>query len=239
MKKNVYEKLNDVHVDLNNIDRVDLNDLEKKKILNNIHKSDIKAKKTHKMRRLGIMSATVAGIIFVCLLNTNVRESAFASVKMVVNSIVGNYKNDFKEDVNIKTKMDGAQISIDSVVRQDNEIRVIYKMKFDDDISALKTLGSDQGYKRTSLFYTDVFDNCNILVNGVDLNIPHDDNKPDKIKPIYNENGDLINADELINSAELSNADYDKNDYKYKKERKNGRNNCIVNRIFNKRRKFW
>lgn len=159
----------------------------------------IEMKKNMKIKKRRIMLTAAAGIVVFSLVSSNVRESIALAAENIVKTISGNSKNDFAEEVNEKAEAQGVKLSMDKVIREDNEIKIRYKLNFDDDISSFKTLGSDQLFKKTSVFYSDVFENCNIYLNGNKLNIDHDDNSPDKVVAKYYENGCILNEEEINN----------------------------------------
>lgn len=196
MKKNIYDILNDVEYDISDLKREEINDIEKKNILNAIKKHDAK-EKSIKMKKRRLILTSAAALVAISLVSSNVRESIAIAAENIVSTIAGNSKNDFAEEINEKTEADGVKLSLDKVIREDNEIKVRYKISFNEDISSFKDLGSDQLFKRTSVFYSDAFEKCNIYLNDNKLSIDHDDNSPDKVNPVYDENGYLTNEDEL------------------------------------------
>ena len=196
MKKNIYDILNDVEYDISDLKREEINDIEKKNILNAIKKHDAK-EKSIKMKKRRLILTSAAALVAISLVSSNVRESIAIAAENIVSTIAGNSKNDFAEEINEKTEADGVKLSLDKVIREDNEIKVRYIISFNEDISSFKDLGSDQLFKRTSVFYSDAFEKCNIYLNDNKLSIDHDDNSPDKVNPVYDENGYLTNEDEL------------------------------------------
>ena len=75
MNKNIYYMLNDVKVNINDYDKEELSDIEKRKIKNNFKKS-LKSKNTYKKAA----SIAATAVISIGLLGTSFGSYAYASI---------------------------------------------------------------------------------------------------------------------------------------------------------------
>lgn len=148
--KDVYKQFNNIEVDLEKINsiNIELDDVTKKRIKNNLHLS-IKSKKRRILLKIGIPTAValLLGISFFAV----PRESliAFAYNIPVLKTFFTDYKEhyggDFEEYTHVigkSVKDKGFEVTIDEVVVDNASFKLIYTIKSDEKISKIKKIPS-------------------------------------------------------------------------------------------------
>lgn len=123
MKKNIYDILNDVTIDLNEYDQEDFNDLEITKIKNKFKKSTYPKKNNYKRFSL---TASVFLLVF-SLFTTNIGSIVWAHTNMIVYDIKtylgleGNL-DEYKTVVNEAQTLNGITVKLNEVILDDNQL---------------------------------------------------------------------------------------------------------------------
>lgn len=191
----IYDILNGANVNLAEIKKVELTDLEKKKI-----RMNLRNKRKHKHAAKIAVAAAVVIMIGTVLVNEDINAMAKETVASIVEYIQGNSRNDYAETIDKVVTTEGVTMDLMKAERIDGKIKVRYKLSFDQDISSFKTMGEDVGYKKMSVFYSDAFKDCTIYIDGVDANEALNYNTPDKseIPYFYYEVNDVTITDHEI-----------------------------------------
>ena len=124
MNNNIYDMLNDVEIDINNYDKEKLNDIEKKRIKNNLKKS-IKSKHTY--RKAASIAETA--VISIGLLGTSFGSYAYAGINSFfydIASVLGIEKNldEYKTVVNQSITKNGITVQLNEVILDNDELIV-------------------------------------------------------------------------------------------------------------------
>ncbi|BCZ47829.1 hypothetical protein psyc5s11_38960 [Clostridium gelidum] len=142
MKNNIYSMLNGANINLDDYEKEDLNDIEKKKIKANFRKS-ISKNKSHKRN---MIVAGVALAFTVTLFGTNVGANALTNVLKIagvedIGSFLGIYKNldEYKTVINKSITDNGITIKLNEVIVDGNEINVSYNISSDEKLKNVES----------------------------------------------------------------------------------------------------
>ncbi|KMT21944.1 DUF4179 domain-containing protein [Clostridium cylindrosporum] len=153
---NIYKKFNDIEVDLDEINSVnlELDDIAKKRIKNNI-KNSIKVKKHRVIFKTRLI---VSGILLILLSSSIIPKLSFTALaenipilNSVFKSFDSSYGGNFEDYTQVvgKVKKDkGYEVKIDEVVMDDFSFRLIYTIKSDKKFSEI-TKGWTTSYPYT------------------------------------------------------------------------------------------
>lgn len=153
--RDIYEMLNDINVDMNNYERIEMSDLEKRKI----YKELIKSKKVHKTR---FKVAAVAAVLAAALVTVPVCAA-------VISYFNGNTKADYVEPIKKTIENENVSMEILDAARNGDEITIHCRMTFDRDISVLKTECAEYDRPEGSVLSAPPFENSTVYMNGTDL----------------------------------------------------------------------
>lgn len=145
VNKNFYDMLNDGDFsapEIDDIERENFNDIEKKKIINKIRKN----KKDKYFGSKLIKIATVIGLmISISLIVPFSRNIVLAKVNEIVTYIdpSKNYYNDYIASLDKEVVTDGVKIKLDEFYRGDGDIRLAYTLTFNEKVpDSVKAKGS-------------------------------------------------------------------------------------------------
>lgn len=153
MKKNIYEILNEVDVDMNNYNKEEFNDIEKRKIYNNFKKS-IKKKRSYKK----IASLAATAVVSISLLGTSLGTNVYAGIHSFfydISNMLNIEKNldDYKTVVNKSVTKNGLTLQLNEVILDNDELIVS------------STTTYDKGFEESGVIW-----GCNIYINGKRVN---------------------------------------------------------------------
>lgn len=138
--KDIYKYFNDIEVDIDKINSIDveLDDITKKRIKNNI-KSSIKVGKSKHLSKVGIV---VAAVSLVILVSAIIPHTAFADNVPVIDTLFKKfglgYGGDFEDYTQVidEVKKDkGYEVKIDEVVMDEFSFKFIYTIKCQENVS--------------------------------------------------------------------------------------------------------
>ncbi|MDU4936063.1 MAG: DUF4179 domain-containing protein [Peptostreptococcaceae bacterium] len=131
MSKNIYEMLNEVDIDLEELENEDFTDFEKSKIKKNFRKS-IKKNKSYKKY---IVAASIL-LVSMCLLNKNVVSYAKELIDDITYSIskvlgIGSDLEEYTNIINKSVSKNGLEVSISEVILNNDEMIFTYIVRSD------------------------------------------------------------------------------------------------------------
>lgn len=143
MSKDIYDMLNDITIDLEELNKDGFDDIEKKQIKNRFKKSINKNK--DKNRKKGIIAAVIVCAITVGTFGSGFGTSVAAAIKLAsvdIASFLGINKDlDMYKTVVGQTKSsDGVSIQLDEVVLNGNELVVSTTTKYEKDDSKTENI---------------------------------------------------------------------------------------------------
>ena len=140
MKNDIYAMLNDSNINLEQYQKEDFNDIEKKKIKANFRKSVFK-KKSHKRN---IVAAGVAVALIICMFGTNVGAEAITRVLKIagvqdIASFMGIQKNldDYKTVINKVITNNGVTVQLNEVILDGDELTISSNVTYDKKLSEI------------------------------------------------------------------------------------------------------
>lgn len=135
MKNDIYAMLNETSINLENYEKEDFNDIEKKNIKADFRKS-IKKRKSHKRN---IIAAGVFLAFTVTLFGTNVGANALTNVLKIagvedIGSFLGIHKNldEYKTVINKAITDNGITIKLNEVILDGNQINIFYNISYNE-----------------------------------------------------------------------------------------------------------
>ena len=131
MSKNIYEMLNEVDIDLEELEKEDFTDFEKSKIKKNFRKS-IKKNKSYKKY---IVAASIL-LVSMCLLNKNVVSYAKELIDDITYTIskalgIGSDLEEYTHIINKSVSKNGLEVSISEVILNNDEMIFTYIVRSD------------------------------------------------------------------------------------------------------------
>lgn len=140
MEKDIYRMLNNADINLEDYEKEDFNDIEKKRIKVKFRKS-ISKKTSHKG---SIVVAGVAIALTITLFGTNVGAEALTkALKIVgvqdVGSFMGIQKNldDYKTVINKAITNNGVTVQLNEVILDEDELTISYNVTYDKKLSEI------------------------------------------------------------------------------------------------------
>ncbi|WP_160688244.1 DUF4179 domain-containing protein [Clostridium sp. C2-6-12] len=140
MNNNIYSMLNEGNINLEEYERKDFNDIEKKNIMNNFRKS-ISKKKSCKRN---IVAAGLAVALMVTLFGTNVGVQALTKTLQIagvedIGRFLGIQKNldDYKTVINKVISNNGVTVQLNEVILDGDELTVSYNVIYDKKLSEI------------------------------------------------------------------------------------------------------
>lgn len=140
MKNNIYGMLNEADINLDNYEKEDFNDIEKKKVKANFRRSIIKKK--HYKRN--VIAAGVAVALTVTLFGTNVGAQALTrALKIVgvedIGSFMGIQKDldDYKTVINKAITNNGVTVQLNEVILDGDELTISSNVIYDKKLSEI------------------------------------------------------------------------------------------------------
>lgn len=134
MSENIYDILNDMDINLEELSKEGFNEIEKKQIKNRFSKSNNKNKKRNKKK--SIVAATIASAIIVVVLGSGVGTYAASAIRLAsldIASFLGNDKDldKYKTVVGKTISNDGVSIQLNEVILNGNELVVSTTIKYE------------------------------------------------------------------------------------------------------------
>jgi hypothetical protein len=156
--KDIYSLLNSVKTEIEDLERVEMTALEKKRVFRTIT-----GKRKIKKRWRGIAAA--AGITLVCMGMMGI-PTVRASILSYFN---GNTASDYKEVINEAVKNDTTELKVLSVSRSLGEVTIKCRFEFDRDVSALEEECAYANMPEGNVLITQPFDASAVFVDGYNL----------------------------------------------------------------------
>lgn len=143
MDKNVYDMLNDININLEELSKDKFDDIEKKQIKNKFKKSINKDK--NKNRKKDIIAATIVGAISIGIIGSNFGTSVAAAIRFAsidIGSFLGISKNldMYKTTVDKTESNNGITIKLNEAVLNGNELVVSTTINYDKNNSKIKSI---------------------------------------------------------------------------------------------------
>jgi len=172
--KDIYELLNDVNLDVNDIERVDLWEFEKKRIYESVCKNE-------KSNRRG-WKRIAAAIAVICIVGVSVPVTASVLARMSGNTHA-NYKEEVTEELipeatangesvtTANNQLEGVKIEVLSVSRYKDEIDIVCKLTFEHNIDEMMKYLDDYRKTYDDIWHSKVFENSYVFVNDIDTRI--------------------------------------------------------------------
>ncbi len=140
MEKDIYTMLNNADINLEDYEKEDFNNIEKKRIKVKFRKS-ISKKASHKG---SIVAAGVAITLTITLFGTNVGAEALTKVLKIVGvqdvgSFMGIQKNinDYKTVINKAITNNGVTVQLNEVILDEDELTISYNVTYDKKLSEI------------------------------------------------------------------------------------------------------
>lgn len=143
--ESIYKHFNDIEVDIDKINSIDveLDDVTKKRIKNNI-KNSIKIEKHKRFAKAGIIAVAVSLLLAISAIIPQNSLAAFAENIPVINTLFQKfglgYGGDFQNYTQIIGKVikdKGYEVKLDEVVMDDFSFKLIYTIKCSEKVSGL------------------------------------------------------------------------------------------------------
>lgn len=173
--KDMYELLNNVEQDLDDIERVDLSDFEKKRIFESVCKNK-------KSNRRG-WKQIAAAIALICIVGVSVPVTASVLARMSENTH-DNYKEEVSEELlseaatsgeeavtTANNKLEDVKIEVLRVSRYKDEIDIVCKLTFERNIDEMMKYLDDYRKTYDDIWHSKVFENSYVFVNDIDTRI--------------------------------------------------------------------
>ena len=140
MKNDIYSMLNEGNINLEDYEKNDFDDIEKKNIKNNFRKSILKGKS----KKRNVIAAGVAIALTVTLFGTNVGVQAVTKTLQIVGvedigRFMGIQKNldDYKTVINKVITNNGVTVQLNEVILDGDELTVSYNVTYDKKLSEI------------------------------------------------------------------------------------------------------
>lgn len=143
--EDIYKYFNDIEVDMEKINSIDveLDDISKRQVKNNVRRS-IKTRKQKRLFKAGIVAAAIALFLSVSTIIPQHSFYAFAENIPILNSLFQKfglgYGGDFKDYTQVieeSKKNKGYEVKLNEVVMDDFSFKLIYTIKCPEKVSAL------------------------------------------------------------------------------------------------------
>ncbi|AOR23796.1 DUF4179 domain-containing protein [Clostridium taeniosporum] len=141
MKNDIYTMLNEVNINIDDYERKDFNDIEKKKIKSNLKKSILKKKP----RKRGMIAAVAIAILTIGVFGSNIQAATLLSIKEDMTSFLGIERNldEYKTVVNKAITYNGITVQLNEVILDGNEMTVSYNISSDKRLEEYESYDAD------------------------------------------------------------------------------------------------
>ncbi|NFG63196.1 DUF4179 domain-containing protein [Clostridium sp. CMCC3677] len=164
MNKDIYDMLNEVNINIDDYEKEDFNDLEKKKIKSNFRKSISKKKP----RKRGMITATIIVALTIGMLGSNIGVSALSKVSYIISNDIASFLgiernlDEYKTVINKSITDKGITVQLNEVILDGDEMTVSYNVIYDKKLDVIydKKLEKDESWHGFN----------SISVNGKELN---------------------------------------------------------------------
>ncbi|NFH89873.1 DUF4179 domain-containing protein [Clostridium sp. ZBS3] len=152
MKNDIYDMLNEVNINIDDYERHDFNDLERKKIKSNFKKSISKKKP----RKKGMIAGVAIAALTIGMLGSNIGVSALSKVSYIISNDIAGFLgiernlDEYKTVINKSITDKGITVQLNEVILDGDEMTVSCNVSSD------KKLKDDES----------VIPDCNIYING-------------------------------------------------------------------------
>lgn len=140
MNKDIYSMLNEANINLEDYEKREFNDVEKKNIMNSFRKSISKKK----FQKRNVIAAVAAIALTVTLFGTNVGVQALTKTLQIVGvedigRFMGIQKNldDYKTVINKVITNNGVTVQLNEVILDGDELAVSYNVTYDKKLSEI------------------------------------------------------------------------------------------------------
>ncbi|NFO05001.1 DUF4179 domain-containing protein [Clostridium botulinum] len=155
MKNDIYDMLNEVNINIDDYERHDFNDLERKKIKSNFKKSILKKKS----RKRGMIAGVAIVALTIGMLGSNIGVSALSKVSYIINNDIASFLgiernlDEYKTVINKSITDKGITVQLNEVILDGDEMTVSCNASSD------KKIRDDES----------VIPDCNIYINGKNM----------------------------------------------------------------------